>query len=339
MRKLDLKTPIIAAAAAGLWLTWASVPASADGLERFKKSIEPQIPAGLLTYKGSKGLGDTGFELDDVVITPPPSDSNKKPDPISVKALTVETLDFDSLDKQQPPLFAKIKFDGVTAGGNAAGVDLKGMAGIDNVSADFGIDYKLDAGAKTFTLKRMELNLNGLGKLQTSFVLDGLSADAATKPEAALNDASLKSGELIYDDHSLLGKALPVVAVLQSTDPKAMVGLAIGFLDGMRVGQGDAAQKAIDSLVAYVEDYQKPKGPIKITVSPPGKVSNADLSNAKSADDMVKLLGLQISYAGTRSSKPAEAAAAAGTTGPGAKDVPAKDDDDDDDKKALDKKK
>ena len=338
MRRFEMtKTRVVGVAMAGFWLVLAAAgPASADGLDQFKKSIEPQLPPNTLVYKSSKALGDDGFELDDVVITPPPDPGKTdKPQPISVKAITVEHLDFDAISKQQPPLFAKVKFDGITAGSNPGGFNLKQMAGLDSLSADLGVDYKLDGDQKTFTLKRLELNLNGLGKLQTSFVIDGVTAADATKPDDAMKDASLKTADLTYDDHSLLAKALPIAAAMQGMDPKALTAMAIGFLDGARAGQGPDAQKAIDSLVAYVEDYQSPKGPLKITLNPPSKVSNADLSNAKSADDMVKLLGIQVSYAGTRSSAPA-AAPAAGATGPGATDVPAKEDDPD---KSLDKKK
>jgi hypothetical protein len=300
---------MVGLAVAGIWLGLLTAsPVFADGLARFEKSIKPQIPPGTLTYKSSKALGDNGFVLEGVVITsPPPSDPKAdKPQPVNVKTVTVESLDFDAVEKQQPPLFAKIKFDGITAGSNAGGFDLKQMAGIDSVSADFGVDYKLDPTAKTFTLKRLELNLNGLGKLETSMVVDGVSADAAAKPDTAMDNASLKSANLSYDDHSLLAKALPVAAAMQGTDPKALVAIAIACLDGARAGQGEAAQKAIDSLVAYIEDYQKPKGPLKIVLNPPDKVSSADLSDAKTADDMVELLGIQVSYAGTRASTPAE---------------------------------
>ena len=333
MHRIEMtKTRFVGLLAVGTWLLLAAaVPASADGLAQFKKSIEPQIPPGTFSYKSGKALGDDGFELDSVVVTPPPSDPAKgdKPQPVTIKTVTVEHLDFDSIGKQQPPLFAKLKFDGIASGSSAGGFDLKQMAGIDKLSADFGIDYKLDADKKTFTLKRMELNLNGLAKLETSMVVDGVSADVASKPDQAMNDASLKTADLVYDDHSLLALAIPIGAAMQGTDAKALVALAIGFLDGARVGQGKAAQKAIDSLVAYVEDYQKPKGPLKIVLSPPDKVSNAELSDAKTADDVVKLLGIEVSYAGKRSSTPSEAAVE-----PGSKDVPAKEEDE-----TLDKKK
>jgi len=304
-------TRMVGLAVAGICLGLLTAsPVFADGLADFEKMIKPQIPAGALTYKSSKALGDDGFVLEGVVITPPPdAGKSDKPQPINVKAITVETLDFESIEKQQPPLYAKIKFDGITTGSSAGGFDLKQMAGVDSLSADFGINYELDPDDKTFTLKRLELNLNGLGKLETSFVVDGVSADAATQPDKAMENASLKSASLTYDDHSLLTKVIPVVAAMQGSDPKAMIAMATAFLDQARTGQGKDAQKAIDLLVAYMEDYQKPKGPIKILLDPPDKVSNAELSDAKTADDMVKLLGIKVFYAGTRASTPADAPA------------------------------
>ena len=323
-----MKLRTLALTAAIAWVGFMGGPALADGLSRFEKAIKPQFPPDSVTYKSSKALGDNGFELDDVTVTPPPSGKDDKPQPVKIKAVTVEALDFDAIDKQQPPLFAKIKFDGVTTGSSAGGFDLKQMARLDTVAADFGIDYKLDTAKQTFTLKRMELNLNGLGKLETSFVIDGISADATSQPDKALDSASLKTANLIYDDHSLLSIAIPIAASMQGSDPKSLMAMAITFLDAARIGQREKTQKAIDSLVAYIEDYQKPKGPLKIALDPPGKVSNADLSNAKSADEMVKLLGIEVSYAGVRSSTPAEAAVGAGS----------KDKDEDDDKD-MDKKK
>ena len=325
--------------AAGLWVAlWAAGPAAADGLARFEKSIKSQVPPDTLSYKSAKALGDSGFELRDVVVTPPPSDPAKKPDPIAIKAITVEDLDFDSIEKQQPPLYAKLRIEGISTGANPGGaVDLKQMTGLDTVSADFQLDYKLAPDKKTFTLSRLELNLNGLGRLETSMVLDGVSPDLVGQPNAALQDASLRTASLVYDDHSLLAKALPIVAVMQGSDPKALIATATTFLDAARAGQSEAAQKAIDSLVAFVEDYAKPKGPLRIALNPPNKVSNADFEKAKTADDLVKLLGVEVSYAGQRSSSPAAPAAAAAKKP--APDAGSSDDDDDDDSKPLNKKK
>jgi len=318
------KTRYVLMLAAGFSLAVATAgPAGADGLSRFEKAIKPQIPPGTFAYKSGKALGDDGFVLEDVVVTPPPTDATKdeKPQPIAIKTITVEKLDFDAIEKQQPPLFAKVKFDGITSGSNAGGFDLKQLAGIDKVAADFGFDYALDADKQIFTLKRLELNLDGLAKLETSMEIDGVKADDATKPDEAMKDASLKTAHLVYDDHSLLAKSLPIAAAMQGIDPKAMIAMATGLLDAARAGQGEAAQKAIDSLVAFLEDYKSPKGPLKIALDPPGKVTNADITNAKSADDIIKLLGVEVSYAGTRTSAPAELPAA---SDPGSKDTPSK---------------
>jgi hypothetical protein len=302
------KTRIIGLIAVGVWLglSTANPAAAADGLARFEKSIKPQIPPDTLTYKSSKALGDDGFVLQDVVITPPPDPGkNDKPQPIKVKTITVENLDFDAVEKQQPPLHAKIRIEGITTGANAGGFNLKELAGIDSVSADFALDYQLDTDKKVFTLSKLELNLKGLGRIELGAVLDGIGLDAVAQPGTGLDNGSLHSGSLVYDDHSLLAKALPIAAAIQGSDPAAWIQMAIVVLDSGRAGQGPAAQKAIDSLVAFLEDYQKPKGPLKIAINPPSDVSNADLGNSKSADDLVKLLGLDVSYPGKRTSTPA----------------------------------
>jgi hypothetical protein len=307
------------AAAAVCFAVLTVGPASADGLARFEKSIKPQIPAGGLTYKSSKALGDNGFVLEDVVVTPPPTDKDSKdpPQPINIKTITVEDLDFDAIEKQQPPLFAKLKIEGISTGSNPGGVfDLKQLAGVDKLTADFQLDYKLKPEAKTFTLDKLELNLNGLARLDTAMVLDGISPDIAAKPDTAMDNASLKSATIVYDDHSLLAKALPIIAATQKSDPKALIAMATMMLDTARAGQGPAAQKAIDSLVAYLEDYEKPKGPLKIALNPPDQVSSAQLSDAKTADDIVKLLGVEVSYAGTRTSKPMDIPATPPDTAP-----------------------
>jgi hypothetical protein len=166
------------------------------------------------------------------------------------------------------------------------------------------------------------LNLTGLARLETSLVLNGISPDVTAKPDTAMDNASLRTANLVYDDHSLLSKVIPIVAAMQSSDPKALIAMATLILDGARAGQSPASQKAIDTLVAFCEDYQKPKGPLKIALNPPDKVTNAQLGDAKTADEYIKLLGIEVSYAGTRTSKPMDVPPA---TPPDDKDKPAPD--------------
>src|SRR5271170_6676103 len=85
-----------------------ALPAAADGLSRFKEAIKG-APAGALTYKSAKALGDNGFVLDGVVLTPPANNAaGAKPQPIEIKRIAVEDFDFAAIDKNAPPLFIKM---------------------------------------------------------------------------------------------------------------------------------------------------------------------------------------------------------------------------------------
>jgi hypothetical protein len=325
--------------AAGGWLLLAATaPAHADGIGKFNELVKSKLPPDSLTFKSSKALGDNGFELDDAIVTPPPdATAGAKAQPIKVKSITVDEVDFDSIAKQAPPNFLKMRIQGVDVDNKpAAGIDLHALAGIDKVSADFQFDYRLDPAKKTLTVNRIEIDLNGLARLEVSMVLDNVDA---AQPDKATNDATLRTASIVYDDHSLLAKALPAAAksAMQTDDPAAMIGLAKTFLDAMRAGQSDATQKVFDAVESYLEDYKSPKGPLRLTFSPADKTSVATITGAKGADDVIKALGLKVDYAGTRKmdvAAPAPAAPGGGGVGNAANPAGkpgTKDEDDDDD--------
>ncbi len=299
-------------AVASLLFCWSALPAAADGLSRFKEAIK-QAPAGALTYKSAKALGDNGFVLEGVVVTPPPDKTPAaKTEPVEIKRITVEDFDFASLDKKAPPNFARVRVEGIVIGTKPAeGVDLAQLAGIDRITADFQLDYRLDPERKTMTLNRLELDLNGLARIELSMVVDGVSPDAVGKPEAAMNDASLRTASLVFEDRSLLSKVVPAAAKLQGIEPVALVVMGKALLAGLRTGQGAATLAALDALGSYLDDYQQPKGPLRVTLNPPEKTSAAALSAMTTPDEAIKALGLVVSYAGTR---PQAAAAPAGSS-------------------------
>ena len=294
-------------AALGLGLT---APAMADGLAQFEKLIKPQLPPGSLTYKSAKALGDNGFVLEGVVVTPPPDTPGGKAEPIAIKRLAVEDFDFTSFDKQAPPNFAKVRIEGLAISGKPAeGVDLKQLAGIDKISADFQLDYRLEPDRKTLTLNRLELDLSGLARIELSMILDGV--DPAADQDKAMNDASLRTASFVFEDRSILAKAVPAIAQMQGGDAAATIALAKTMLAPVRAGQGAATQAAFDALESFLDDYKQPKGPLRLTFNPPSKISAATLSGASSADDVIKAVGLVVSYAGTVPQKaPAPSAAA-----------------------------
>jgi len=281
-----------------------ATPTMADGLSQFEKLLKPQIPPGALTYKSAKALGDNGFVLEGVTVTDI-SDGADKKKPVAIKKVTVEEFDFAGFERDQAPTFMKAKVEGIAMDASpAVGVDLKEMAGIDSISADFLLDYRLDAKAKSMSLNKLELDLEGLGRLELSLVLDGVDADSHKK-DGAMDDAVLRTAKFTFEDRSMMGKLVPAIAKMQGSDAAATITMAKMMLEGVRAGQGEATQKAFDALASFLDDYKKPKGPLTVTLKPDKKFSGADLKNASGADDVIKALGLAVNYAGTVPHPPA----------------------------------
>jgi hypothetical protein len=304
-------------AVASLICCGLAVPAAADGLSRFEKAMK-EAPAGTLTYKSAKALGDNGVVLDGVVFTPPPEKNRTaKTEPIEIKRITVEDFDFAALDKKAPPNFARVRVEGIVIGAKPAeGIDLSKLAGIDKITADFQLDYRLDPDKKTMTLNRLELDLNGLARIELSLILDGVTAESVDKPESAMKDATLRTASLVFEDRSLLGKALPAAGKVVGIEPAALVATGKTMLGALRAGEGKAALDALDALASYLEDYKQPKGPLRVTLNPPGKTSAAAFADMKNPDEAIAALGLVVSYAGTRPQPtPAPASAEPASTG------------------------
>jgi hypothetical protein len=158
-----------------------ALPAAADGLSRFKEAIK-QVPAGALTYKSATALGDNGFVLEGVVVTPPVDKTpGAKAEPVEIKRVAVEDFDFAAIDKNAPPKFIKMRIEGIVIGAKPAkGVDLGELAGIDKITADFQLDYRLDPDKKTMSLNRLDLDLHGLARIELSMILDGSAPKRST---------------------------------------------------------------------------------------------------------------------------------------------------------------
>jgi hypothetical protein len=290
---------------AAMVLLWVARPATADGLAQFEKAIK-EAPPGALTYKSAKALGDNGFVLEDVVVKPPEEATGPKTKPIAIKRVAVEDFDFASVEKNEPPSFARLRIEGmVITPEPTAGIDIAKLTGIDKITADFRLDYRIDPERKTMTLKELALDLNGLARLEFSMTVDGVSPDSVNRPAAAMNDATLRSASLVFEDHSLLGKIVPAAAKMQKIDPAVLVTMAQAMLDGLRDGQGPATLAVLDAIESFVEDYREPKGPLKLALDPPGKTTAAAVVGMQTPDAAFKALGLKVSYAGSRPMAPA----------------------------------
>lgn len=272
-----------------------------NGLERFEKDIKPQLELKSLTYGKGTALGDKGFVLNDVVAVVPASATGGKDSTVKIEKVTVEQIDFDRLKdagkKDDIPLFAKLKIEGMTGDD-----DLSGMFesyGIPKAPVDVALDYRLDPASKVLTLSNLELALRGQGSLALSLILEGVSDKASDAP-GAKDNSRLRSATLVYDDKGLLAQLLPAIAKQQGTSPDAMVAMVAAPVGVFATGKAPDTVKALDALVSFVGDWKKPQGPIKISVTPSKSASMADLDKLDQPNALSEIFGLKIDYAGTR---------------------------------------
>ncbi len=257
-----------------------------------------QAPHGVLSYERGTALGENGFVLEGVTVTPPPeATEGVKAEPIHIDRITVDDFDFASYKKNATPNFAKLRAEGISIDTKSFdALDLRELTGRDSITADFQLDYRVDPERRTMMLDRLELDLRGLARIELSLALDGIDPADAN----ALELASLRTASLVFEDRSLLGTVLPAAARARGIDPEKIAALAEEVLGSLRPGQNAAATAVLDALAGYVADYLQPKGPLRVTINPPGKIPLAELGEIKDPEDALKRFGLVVSYAGAR---------------------------------------
>ena len=299
-------------ARSGFWRTlvlllglslFATVQAQAqNGLQRFEKEIKPQLEFKSFTYAKAAPLGDKGFTLSGVVVVVPGSAATGgKDNTIKIEKVTVEEADFDRMKdsgkKDEVPLFAKLKIEGMTGDDELSGM-LESF-GIPKAPVDLALDYRLNPAAKVLTVSKLEVGLQGQGSLSLSLVLDGVS-DKASEAAGAKDTASLRSASLVYTDVGLLSQLVPAIAKQQGMAADAMIAMAVAPIGAFASGKGPDTVKALDSIASFISDWKKPKGPITISVAPAKSASLADLDKIEQPNALTDIFGLKVEYAGTR---------------------------------------
>jgi hypothetical protein len=270
-----------------------------DGLQRFEREIRPQLDLQKLTYGKGEALGDQRFALSDVVAVMAPSpQTGNKPSTIRIDRVTVDAIDFDRMKESSEdlPRFVKAKFEGVTADDDANSLTAYGLP---KVPADLVLDYRLDSAAKRLTLNTLEINLRDQGRVSLSLVLDGIESKASDVNDTR-DSGRLQSASLVIDDKGLIAHVLVANAKAQGAQPEGLVSLALMTIASL-AGQQDAESiKAFDAVASFVGDWKAPKGPITIDLTPARGMSMADLGTLMAPNALRQMLGLQVTYAGTR---------------------------------------
>ena len=281
--------------------TLAAGARAENGLQRFEREMKPQLELEKLSYSGAEALGDQGFVLKDVVaVVPATPQTDNKRSTIKIDKVTVEAIDFERFkksNKEDLPRFIKMKFEGVT--GDEAASNSLAAYGLPRVPADFALDYKLDTAAKRLILEKLEMSLRGLGRIELSLVIDGVS-DKADEVEDAKDSGRLQSASLTIDDKGLLAQVLIAGAKSQGNKPEDLIALGLLTLSSL-TGQQDAeSMQAFDAVASFMSDWRAPKGPITLTVKPAKGASFADVGSLMMPNALRDVLGLKVTYAGTR---------------------------------------
>jgi hypothetical protein len=308
-------------------LLYPTLTRAEDGLQRFQKLL-PAIQAemkkdggGTFEFKKGSAIGASGFELDDVKIVVPPDKDKKgeKPSTATIKKILVEDLDFDRLDlaKQNTgPYFAKISIQGL---GIEGGVQEQMKAlGLPATTLDMTVDYRYEEDRKVLTLNKLEVQLPGLASIGLTMILDGVPPPGPDSAKQADDNTTLRTATLTLDDHSLLAKTLPIAAALTGMDVDAGIGMMRETLGGMLAGQSPASVNNADALVSFALDWKGPKGPLVVRLTPAAKTSFAEVKKVDSPDAAQKILGLAVTYGGTRAGVAMASASPAPSAGPGA---------------------
>ncbi len=276
-----------------------ALPALADGLSRFEQELKPKIgPELSLSYGSATALGPSGFVLNDVKAVLKEDKPDAQPTPLAIKRVVVEDLDFDNATGADGPNFAKMRFEGVSL---PEIEDVLKSFGVTDATADIALDFRFDPARRVMTLNRLEFTLPGLARLELGMILDGVSpSTAASSPDKAMDEVTLRTATLVFEDASLLSKLVPAVASDEGKTPEAYVAESIEILGLLAKGQGPRTLAVLDALVSFSTDFKQPRGALRITVSPPAGVSAKDTDKLTVANAIVDVFGISATYAVTR---------------------------------------
>lgn len=284
-----------------LLVGWAAGASAQNGLERFEKELKSQLELEKLTYKSSRPLGRTGFELEGVeAVVPANAATGDKASTIRIDKVTVQELDFDRLRKDAKddlaPRFAKVKLEGMT-GDDELFTALEPY-GVPKVPVDVTFDYLLDPAAKVLTVDTLEVSLRGQAKLTLMLVMDGIS-DAADI-DTAKDEGRIRTASLTFDDKELLGRLVPALAKEEGMKPQELIGTALDAIAGFAVLQSGETLKALDAVASFLGDWRAPKGPLALGLKPAKTAGLDDLDKIMVPNALSTIFGFTATYPATR---------------------------------------
>ncbi|HYB54924.1 MAG TPA: hypothetical protein VEK12_02050 [Alphaproteobacteria bacterium] len=269
---------------------------ASDSVRLFSELAKPALRPNEISWGEARATGPTSLVLSDVVVTPPRTAYGYAMAPIRIARVTIEDIDFDGLRRGDAPSRLSARLEGITVRGAPAVLPALGPG---PYRANATIVYHVRAHAE-LRIDRLSLDLLGLASLQLSLDLGGLEASGGRLRDASLDTLTLRSGWLTYDDRSLLERAVSAEARQQHVKEGLVVAEWSTLLGAFALKEGGAAWPLLNALLAYLQDYRAPKGPLRLTFrAPPDAPDGLPLADVLRSG-VVRALGAKASYAGAK---------------------------------------
>jgi hypothetical protein len=269
---------------------------AADSVRLFSELAKPVLLPYELSWGEARATGPQSLVLSDVVVTPSPSAAQLGVAPVRIARVTIEDIDFDGLRRGDAPSRLRARLEGITVRGAPAVLPALGPG---PYRANATIEYHVRAHAE-LRIDHFSLDLLGLASLQLALDLGGLKASGGRLRDASLDTLTLRSGWLTYDDRSLLEKAVSAEARQQHVKEGLVVAEWSTLLGALALKEGGAAWPLLNALLAYLQDYRAPKGPLHLTFTAPADAPDGlPLADALRWG-VVRALGAKASYAGAK---------------------------------------
>lgn len=140
--------------------------------------------------------------------------------------------------------------------------------GLENLLADFNLDYNYDRENKSLKLKTLSLGIKDLGEATLSMNITGF--DPSVLILHLMNPTGITVSEvtLEYKDSSLVDKLLTVAAEEKGGDKEAMKGMMLALLEAeQKKAEAEEDGVRAEALKAVMEFVENPKS-LRVSIKP-----------------------------------------------------------------------
>jgi hypothetical protein len=260
---------------------------------------------GMLAWRSVSPLGTTGFSIEGLRAFEFP---NAAEPAVEIERLVVRSLDLDSLARDEPPLFADIRIEGLRADPeDFSEEDLIAYLDLEEFTLNLGLAYAIEPATGSLLVENLTIESPQLGSLQVSLGMSGLdleelfgltALDQALQSPLALNRLSLG-----YRDHGLMNAAMRLAADDAGQSPAAMMELLIGGMRAMAIEASGDPSPMLNATLQAAEGFMRDllraegTGTLSIHVNPQRPIDAIGILGLVALPgQMVDILGLEVRY-------------------------------------------